>query len=152
MRRAVIAPVDLDRKAEDTVRCAARLARLSQARLVVAHVVDDYSAESGYAPFARAGEARAAMARAAHAWLVGLLHHLGIQGAEIVVVQGGLWNEVVALAEDHRACYIVTGQSRWGFLGKLTGLNEEPRLLQLDCDIINAEARPALAREGILLG
>jgi nucleotide-binding universal stress UspA family protein len=152
MKRSVLAPVDLDRKAEDIMRCAARLARLSQAKLVVVHVVDDYSAESGYAPFTRPREVREAMARAAHAWLVGLLHHLGIQGADIVVTQGGLWEAIVSLAEDRRAGYVVTGQSKWGLLGKLSGLHDEPRIAALDCDVIGADARTHLTREGILLG
>lgn len=152
MNQSVIASVDLDRKAEDIVRCAARLARLSQAKLVVAHVVDDYSAESSYAPFTRPGEAREAMVREANAWLVGLLHHLGIQGADIVVTQGSLSEAVVSLAEDRRACYVVTGQSRWGLLGKLSGLHDESRIAALDCDVIGADARTHLTREGILLG
>lgn len=140
MKRTVIAPVDLDHKAEDIVRCASRLARLHQADLIVTHVVADCGAESGYAPFSSAREAREGMAREARAWLVGLLHHLGIQGVEIVVTDGSLRESVVALAERRRACCIVTGQSRWGVLGRLAGLQGDARIARLGCDVVAADA------------
>lgn len=140
MQRTVIAPVDLDCKAEHVVHCASGLARLHRAGLIVTHVVDHYSAESGYAPFASAGEIREDMTRTARGWLVGLLHHLGIHGAEIVVTAGDLRDGVATLAGQRHACYIVTGQSRWGVLGKLAGLHQEPRIARLGCDVIAAGA------------
>lgn len=152
MKRTVIAPVDLDRKAEDIVRCALRLARLHQAGLIVTHVVDDYSAESSYAPFAAPGEVREGMAREARGWLTGLLHHLGIQGAEIVVAAGQLRETVASLAAQRRACCIVTGQSKWGALGNLAGLHKDARIAGLDCDVVAADAGTRLGREVALLG
>lgn len=145
MKQTVIAPVDLDHKAEDIVRCACRLARLHQADLIVTHVVADCGAESGYAPFSSARETREGMARAARAWLVGLLHHLGIQGAEIIVTDGGLRESVAALAERRHACCIVTGQPRWGVLGRLAGLHGDARIARLGCDVVAADAG---ARQG----
>lgn len=90
-QQTVIASVDLDRKAETTVRRAVSLARLCQAPLLVVHVVDESGGEAGYSPFISPGQIRRETARSTGAWLRGLLQHVGAgEGeAEVIVVEGG---------------------------------------------------------------
>lgn len=142
-QQAVIACVDLDRKAETTVRRAANLARLCQATLLVAHVVDQSGFEAGYSPFISPSQARRETVRTAGAWLRGLLQHVGAGQAEVIVVEGSLQTQISRLAEEHHAAYIVTGQSRWGVLGRLAGLESRLQAVNPNCQLFGTGTAPA---------
>ncbi|HSH29911.1 MAG TPA: universal stress protein [Thiohalobacter sp.] len=142
-QQSVIACVDLDRKAEMILRRAVNLARLCQAPLLVAHIVDEPGAEAGYAPFISPGRVHRETARSAGAWLRGLLQHVGAGQTEVSVSAGDLQTQIIRLAGERHAAYVVTGQSRWGILGKLAGL--EPRLQSIHphCQVFGAGTAPA---------
>ncbi|RRQ20565.1 universal stress protein [Thiohalobacter thiocyanaticus] len=141
-QQSVITFVDLDRKAETTVRRAANLARLCQAPLLVVHVVDESEVEAGYSPFISPSQASRETARTTGAWLRGLLQHAGAGQAEIIVVEGRLQPEIIRLAEERHAAYVVTGQSRWGILGKLTGLEQRLQSVNPHCQLFAAGTAP----------
>lgn len=133
--QCVIAAVDLDRKAETTVRRAANLANLCQAVLLVVHVVDESGAETGYSPCISPNQVRQETALSAGAWLRGLLQHVGAGQSEIVVPRGRMQAEIVRLADERRAAYVVTGQSRWGMLGKIVGLEQRLQSVKPHCQL-----------------
>lgn len=137
-QQTVIASVDLDGKAETILRRAANLARLCQATLLVVHVVDEFCAEPGYSPFVSPGEVRRETARTTDAWLRGLLQHVGVGQGEVSVVSGDLQTQIILLAEERHAAYVVTGQSRWGLLGKLSGLEQRLHSMNPHCQLFGA--------------
>ncbi|BCO30687.1 hypothetical protein TspCOW1_07900 [Thiohalobacter sp. COW1] len=141
-QKTVIASVDLDRKAETTLRRAANLARLCQATLLVVHVVDEFCVESGYSPFVSPSEVRRETARTTDAWLRGLLQHIGVEQAEVSVVTGDLQTQIILLAQERHAAYVVTGQSRWGLLGKLSGLEQRLHSMSPHCQLFGAGTTP----------
>lgn len=134
----LIAAVDLNGRAEGIIQRAARLARFGNLRLVVTHVVEHHTGlESDHVPFVTPAQLRAAMARDARAWLVGLLHHLGMPETEIVITEGNVAEALAALGAEHRARTIVTGSLKWGAISKLAGLGADPRLRAVRCDVLH---------------
>ena len=142
-QQSVIASVDLDRKAETTVRRAVSLASLCQAPLLVVHVVDESGSEAGYSPFISPSRVRRETARTTDAWLRGLLQHIGAGDAEVIVVEGELQTQITRLAGERHAAYVVTGQSRWGVLGKLAGLEQRLQSANPHCQLFGAGTTPA---------
>lgn len=134
----LIAAVDLNGRAEGIIQRAARLARFGNLRLVVTHVVEHHTGfESDHVPFATPAQLRAALARDARAWLLGLMHHLEMPETEIVVAEGRVGEALAALAVEQRARTIVTGTLKWGAISKLAGLAADPRLRSLRCDVLH---------------
>lgn len=148
----LVVAVDLDRHAENTIRRAASVARFSGLALVVAHVVEhDTGCESDHVPFLTPQELRARMARQARAWLLGAVHHLGLESAEIVAVAGTLPDTLAEVAAARQARYIVTGPLRWGALSRLATLSGHACLAELRCEILHLGRdrnvpRPTMAR------
>lgn len=134
-QQCVIAAVDLDRKAETTVRRAVNLARLCHAALLVVHVVDVSADEAGHPPFISPSRVRRETIRSTGAWLRGLMQHAGAGQAEVLVVGGRLQTEIVRLADERHAAYVVTGQSRWGMFGKLAGLEQRLHAVVPHCQL-----------------
>jgi hypothetical protein len=85
----------------------------------------------------------AAMARDARAWLVGLLNHMGITNAQVVVRSGKIAEVLAQLAEERRTRYIVTGQLKWGALSKLAALGKDPRIVEARCDVLSVGSQTA---------
>jgi hypothetical protein len=134
----LVVAVDLDRHAENTIRRAASVARFSRLALVVVHVVEhDTGCEADHVPFLAPQELRARMARQARAWLLGVVHHLGLKDAEIVAVPGNLPATLADVAAEHRARYLVTGPLRWGALSRLAALSRHARLVATHCEILH---------------
>lgn len=134
----LIAAVDLGAGAQGVIRRAARLAGHCRAALVVVHVVEYHAGfECGHVPFQTPDQVRTAMVRQTRAHLVGLLHHLGLPEAQVVVRSGRPAEVIAALAEERRARYIVTGPLKWGAIGKLAALAKDPRVRRLGCDVVN---------------
>lgn len=149
-QQCVIAAVDLDRKAETTVRRAVNLSRLCRAALLVVHVVDASGDEAGYPAFISPSQVRQETLRSTGAWLRGLMQHVGAGEAEVLVVEGRLQTEIVRLADERHAAYVVTGQSRWGMLGKLAGLEQRLQSVTPHCQLFGTGAVPTrIAMPGI---
>jgi len=78
-RPTIIAAVDLDGAAVGIVRRAARLAARCAGQLVIFHAVDHRPGyECDHVPLIAAADIEGQMVRYAHAWLIGLLHHLDL--------------------------------------------------------------------------
>jgi nucleotide-binding universal stress UspA family protein len=121
----ILAAVDLDRHAPAIIAQAARLAALCQAHLVVAHVVDDASGYESDHPFPqRPGDLRAAIARHARAWLVGMVNHLDLANdwVEIRVEAGPLTRTLADLVVELQPRYCLLGPARLGPLSPSAGL------------------------------
>lgn len=141
-QQCVIAAVDLDSKAETTVRRAVNLVRLCHAALLVVHVVDASGDEAGYSPFISPSKVHQEAVRSTGAWLRGLMQHVGAGEAEVLVVEGRLQTEIVHLADERHAAYVVTGQSRWGMFGKLAGLEQRLHSVNPHCQLFGTGAIP----------
>lgn len=121
----ILAAVDLDRHAPAVIEQAARLAALSQAHLVLAHVVDDAPGYASDQPFPqRPGDLRAAMERHARASLVGMVNHLDLPNAwvEVRVETGSVTPTLAALVAELQPRYCLMGPARLGPLSPSAGL------------------------------
>lgn len=137
VRPCLIAAVDLSPSAEGIIRRAARLAALCQAHLTLFHAVDFHAGyETDHVPCRTPDEVRIQMRRHARAWLLGLAYCLDVGEVEILVRAGRVRDELIGLAEERQARYILTGTSRWGPLSPLAGLARDPRLVALGCDLL----------------
>ena len=137
-RPCLIAAVDLNARAEGVIRRASRLAHFGDMTLVVVHVVEYHTGfESDHAPAATPRQLHAEMARAARAWLLGLLHHMNMSEAEVVVESGKPAEELAQLVATRRPRYLVTGALKWGRLSKLATLPRDPRVLAARCDVLH---------------
>jgi nucleotide-binding universal stress UspA family protein len=122
-RPNIVAAVDLDAHAAGIVRRAADLAARCNGRLVIAHVVDHRPGyESDQLPVVPATDVEDQMVRYSRAWLRGLLHHLELPAADIVVTAGRPLDGLVELARRWKPMSMVIGRPRWGFLSPVAGL------------------------------
>jgi nucleotide-binding universal stress UspA family protein len=135
--RAVIAAVDLDRKAEGVIRRATRLAGPSGLHLVVAHVVDHLGLfESDHIPVYTSAELETSLARYARGWVLGLLHHLDLPNVEVVVLIGNPSDAIANLARERGARTVVVGKPWLRRLGTLAGLGADRRIRALGCEVV----------------
>jgi nucleotide-binding universal stress UspA family protein len=137
-RPCIIAAVDLDGRAPEVAEHAARLAAMSRADLIVAHVVDYKGGyESDHAPAQSPTLVRKAMIDHARASLVGLVHllDLPVGRVEIVVEPGAVADTLLAMAGALHPVYVLAGRSRWGLLGSLAGF-EEILTARTGCDLL----------------
>jgi len=145
-QRCLIVAVDLDRHVESIIRRAANVARFGNLPLMVVHVVEhDCGFETDHIPFRTPDELRATMAREARAWLLGVVHHLGLPDTEVVTRSGNLPDVLADLAVARRARYVVTGSPAWGALSRLASLANDSRLAAIRCDLLhmgNDKANP----------
>ena len=132
-RGCIIAAVDLDHHTEGIIRRAHKQAHLIQMGLVVVHAFEpDHVTHTTRRPL------QANSLRAGRAWLVGLLHHLALVDAEIVIRPGSPVEVVAALAGACRARYIVAGSSERGRSGKLSTLAHDPRVIDMRSEVLFA--------------
>jgi nucleotide-binding universal stress UspA family protein len=136
-RPAIIAAVDLDGAAVGIVRRAARLAARCDGELLIFHAVDHRPGhECDQVPLIPAAEVEAEMVRYAHAWLIGLLHHLDLPAAAIAVKPGRPVDTLCELAATLHPLYVVVGRSRWGLLSPFSDLPKVLKRTGCDCDLL----------------
>jgi nucleotide-binding universal stress UspA family protein len=137
LRPAIIAAVDLDGAAVGIVRRAARLASRCDGELAIFHAVDHRPGhESDQVPLIPAAEVEAEMVRYAHAWLIGLLHHLDVPNAVVVVKPGRPVDTLCELAATLHPLYVVVGRSRWGLFRPFSDLSGALERRGCDCDLL----------------
>jgi nucleotide-binding universal stress UspA family protein len=136
-RPTILVAVDLNDHAVGIVRRAAKLAAHCGGHLVVVHAVDHRPGyESDQVPLIGPAEVENQMARYAHAWLTGLLHHLNLATATIEVYPGPALETVCDLAARLRPLYVVVGRSSWGILSAFSGLSDALERARCDCDVL----------------
>jgi hypothetical protein len=148
----ILAAVDLDRHAPAVIEQAARLAALSQAHLVVTHVVDDAPGYGSDQPFPqRPGDLRAAMARHARAWLVGMINHLDLpnHSVEIRVETGSPIPTLADLVVELQPRYCLLGPARLGPLSPSAGLAAAIGG-RSHCALLSATTRAGADGDGLL--
>ncbi|MGE5153031.1 MAG: universal stress protein [Bdellovibrio bacteriovorus] len=148
----ILAAVDLDRRAAAVIEQAARLAALCQARLAVAHVVDDaagYEADHTFPQ--RPGDLRESMTRYARAWLVGMINHLDLPNGwvEVLVETGPVTATLAALVVELQPRYCLMGPARLGPLSPSAGLAAAIGG-RSRCELMTIQAKPG--GEGVGLG
>lgn len=147
----ILAAVDLDRRAATVIEQAARLAALCQARLVVAHVVDDAAGYETDHPFPqRPGDLRDSMTRYARAWLVGMINHLDLPNGwvEIRVETGPVTPTLADLVVALQPRYCLMGPARLGPLSPSAGLAAAIGG-RSDCELMSAATRASTAVHGL---
>ncbi len=109
----IVVPVSMGPDCETAARFAATMSQTTNRKLVLVTVVptpDDYAAH--YLPEASLAKMRRDNQSEAEAELATWAAANGCQGAECVVVQGGVVSELVKFSRERRACVMVAGSRR----------------------------------------
>ena len=110
--RRILLPVDMTKASEDAVSFAVALSRDCRARLYVLHVVDTKGEAAGsYLPHISFEELDREMKKAAEAMLGKFASRLlrGVKNAEVRVVEGVPYKEIIKFAKDNGMDMIVMG-------------------------------------------
>ncbi len=109
----IVVPVSMGGDSVAAARFAVAMSQMTSRKLVLLHVVpipDDYAAH--YLPEASLAKMREDNQREAEEELAAWATENGCEGAECVVVQGGVVAELVKFSTERRACLMVAGSRR----------------------------------------
>lgn len=135
--RRILAVIDIPPKGEPIIRRALALARVNQAQLLVATIVDlDTGFESDHVPFMTPSQLRERTAQDIRGRLDLMLARLGAPGIEGRVLTGKPNLAVAALSEEWQPDLIVGAARETAAIQKTSSLTPFTTAPSLPCDVL----------------